>query len=414
MALFCPCRDLCCHRGIHIHRAASLILSSNAWANAPLSLNTVSRGSQASFSIPSRDESMIALALWSLASPCIISNNANDLQDGFASWMGAFPSGSVLAAEGLSPGPSFEVGISSDSPLHEVISSDLLFGDSTSNQAILFSHNLTNLLLLASPHYSNYALPAANSSLIDPPSRPPNVTTIIALTPLTNYTVLIVQDSHKVSDPIHIHTKSTSFVCTLIHAIPFCPSTAYSLPFPIPPNTGFSTLPTEISTQLVDVLSNFTTSLTTFTCGCTGYSPLVCCDDCQREYRSSRAPIGFTNAGPTPTTNPSSQQVFPALPIPISQSSSDRLNPPYMSSPYTRLLLCIKTCTSMDHACPPFLGFRCPSVMFNGASSHGFGYIDGAEGDERGGVTGVAQDRWGNIWCFSECPRSSPRPEPAF
>ena len=53
----------------------------------------------------------------------------------------------------------------------------------------------------------------------------------------------------------------------------------------------------------------------------------------------------------------------------------------------------------MDRACPNFVGFRCPRVQFNAAASYGVGYIDGAEGDEGEGVTGSAQDRWGNIWC---------------
>ncbi|KAF9442037.1 hypothetical protein P691DRAFT_779542 [Macrolepiota fuliginosa MF-IS2] len=472
----------------------SLVLSSNAQTRTALSLNTVTRSSQTSFSIPGQDKLTITLALCSSASPrFFISNSTNnaierdpgpdggedvreiDLKDGFGSWTGAFPSGGVLAVEGLPPGASFEVGISNDSPLHEIISTDPLFGDSTSNQAILFSHNFTNPLLIASPQYPNYTLPAANSSLPDPPSSPPNLTLIVTqtsstsllrtacflnssavsttgaivnsslwlrgpqdgwrteyllggLTPSTNYTAFIIQDSHKVSGPINFLTKSASFACTLIHALPFCPSTTYALPLPAPPNTEFpiydaSTIPTEISTQLIGVLSNFTTSLTTFACGRDWYSPLVGCDDCQREYRKwlcttifprctepspsnptfltpNPSSIGLTNAGPTPTSTPSNQQVFSALlPIPTSQSPSDRLNLPYMSSPYTQLLPCIETCTSVDRACPPFLGFRCPSVMFNGASSYGFGYIDGAEGDERGGVAGVAQDRWGNIWC---------------
>ncbi|KAF9442041.1 hypothetical protein P691DRAFT_513592 [Macrolepiota fuliginosa MF-IS2] len=68
-----------------------------------------------------------------------------------------------------------------------------------------------------------------------------------------------------------------------------------------------------------------------------------------------------------------------------------------MSSSYTQLLLCIETCTSVDRACPPFLGFRYPSVMFNGASSYGFGYIDGTEG-EKGEVLRVLRRIVGGIF----------------
>ncbi|KAF9441414.1 hypothetical protein P691DRAFT_854560, partial [Macrolepiota fuliginosa MF-IS2] len=84
------------------------------------------------------------------------------------------------------------------------------------------------------------------------------------------------------------------------------------------------------------------------------------------------------------------------------QLPSDHVNLPYMSSLHaqllhTQLLPCIETCTSVDCACPPFLGFWCLSVVFDDVGSCGFGYINGAEGGERGGVAGVAQDCWGNI-----------------
>jgi calcium channel MID1 len=63
------------------------------------------------------------------------------------------------------------------------------------------------------------------------------------------------------------------------------------------------------------------------------------------------------------------------------------------------LLPCLETCTAADRACPNFLGFKCPVVQFNAAASYGVGYVDSVNNVEGGGVTGVAQDRWGNIWC---------------
>ncbi|KAF9442141.1 hypothetical protein P691DRAFT_506442 [Macrolepiota fuliginosa MF-IS2] len=192
-------------------------------------------------------------------------------------------------------------------------------------------------------------------------------------------------------------TKSLSFACVPTHTS--LPPT-YALPLPAPPNTEFPThnaftIPTEISAQFINVLSNFTTSLTTFACG--------------RDWYSSPSDPTLLSRNPGPSDSPTrAQHLHPLLPV-SKYSPPSFQYPPHnhpltaliflMSSPYTQLLPCIETCTSVDRACPPFLGFRCPSVMFNGASSYGFGYIDGAEGDERGGVAGVAQDRWGNIWC---------------
>ena len=46
------------------------------------------------------------------------------------------------------------------------------------------------------------------------------------------------------------------------------------------------------------------------------------------------------------------------------------------------------------------MGFTCPVPRFNAAASYGVGFIDsGADGVQGHGVTGVAQDRWGNVWC---------------
>jgi calcium channel MID1 len=247
------------------------------------------------------------------------------------------------------------------------------------------------------------------------------------LAPQTNYTTFVIQDGHKVSGPINFVTKSASFSCTLTHALPFCPSTVYALPLD-PPSSSSNNFPIYDTTNLPDVLSqqvtitltNFTVSLLTLACGRDMYSPLVGCDACQREYRkwlcaavfprcseASQAnpsfitpnpgTVGMVNAGPA-----SGQAVLSALlPVPSqsgSQSSDDN-NSPYMQDSYTQLLPCIELCTSVDRACPPFLGFRCPTSMFNGASSYGFGYIDGADGTEYGGLVESAQDQWGNIWC---------------
>ncbi|KAF9443962.1 hypothetical protein P691DRAFT_787313 [Macrolepiota fuliginosa MF-IS2] len=244
---------------------------------------------------------------------------------------------------------------------------------------VLFSRNFTNPLATrlqhpcSEPHASSipplYPKLAASSTPLWLRNLPDGWRTKYFLggfTPSTNYTAFIIQDSHKVSGPINFLTKSASFACTLIHALLFCPSTIYALPLPAPPNTELpiydsSTLPTEISIQLIGVLNNFTTPLTISTCGRDWYSPLAGCDEGQREYYkwlcTTISPRG-TNQAPQSGTH-----------------------------------------TSVDRACPPLLGFLRPSVMFNGESSYGFGYIDGAEGDERGGVAGVGQDRWGNIWC---------------
>jgi calcium channel MID1 len=357
-------------------------------------------------------------------------------------------------------------------PLHEILHQNPLFGDSTNNQAIVFSPVLASAPPLNTPSYPNYTLPSADSSLPSAPGSTPNVTLIVTqssnkpllrtscflnssaisttgtivnsslwlrdpddgwrtqwllsgLTPQTNYTAFVIQDTHKVSGPINFLTKSASFICTLVHSLAFCPSTAYAVPLPAPSSSSInnfpiydsSNLPGELSSQIVVTLTNFTVSLTTLACGRDLYSPIVGCDDCQREYRkwlcatllprcsepSSTNPnfitpdpggVGTVNAGPGP-----SQAVLSALsPVP-SQTPTPGQDSPYIQAPYTQLLPCVELCTAVDRACPPFLQFRCPKSEYNGAASYGFGYVDGSDGSENGGLVKSAHDRWGNVWC---------------
>ncbi len=129
----------------------SLILSTHAQSRIPLSLNSVTfSNSASSFSIPGQDELTVTVALCSASSPSprfFVSNGTNSaiegdpgpaggediheitLQDGFGNWTGAFPSGGVLAVEGLPPGASFEVGVSNDSAFEAFDSGNLWMAD---------------------------------------------------------------------------------------------------------------------------------------------------------------------------------------------------------------------------------------------------------------------------------------------
>jgi calcium channel MID1 len=170
-------------------------------------------------------------------------------------------------------------------------------------------------------------------------------------------------------------------------------------------------------------MANFTTTLTTFACGRDWYSPVVGCDDCQREYRKWLCGISFTRCGEPSPDNPQGFTAVPADPsatglsaakqtdaagvqhvlsalVPQATRDAQR-NPflPALGSPYNMLLPCLEQCNQVDRACPPFIGFQCPTNNFNAAASYGVGYIDGADGDQDRGLTGAAQDRWGNVWC---------------
>ncbi|KAG6868905.1 hypothetical protein C0993_008203 [Termitomyces sp. T159_Od127] len=253
------------------------------------------------------------------------------------------------------------------------------------------------------------------------------------LVPSTNYTAYVIQNSAQVRGPIYFATKSASFACPLVYGLPYCPGVAYPVPLPQLPETSGSrvytaaNIPEQITAPLISYLRNFTVTLSTFACGRDMYSPIVTCADCQRAYRKWLCSITFTRCGEPSPANPTSftntapdtgatglnalqpkdpnnpsapQKVFSALlaqSTDISKARSPTL--PAMGSPYYMLLPCLETCNAVDRACPPFVGFTCPTSQFNAAASYGVGYIDSADGDQGQGATGGSQDRWGNIWC---------------
>jgi calcium channel MID1 len=218
-----------------------------------------------------------------------------------------------------------------------------------------------------------------------------------------------------------------SFSCPLVYALPYCPTVSYAVPLPPPPAPALAydstLLPSSLTGPLVQYMSNFTTTLLSLACGRDLYSPLVTCAECQSAYRTWLCTISFTRCSepapgsaisssiPAPTATgiaalwqtlgSTNQQVPISALVPQPTSSTPR-NPnlPNMTTEYTALLPCLEVCTAADRACPSALGFRCPHPRFNAAASYGVGYIDqGADGVQGHGITGVAQDQWGNLWC---------------
>ncbi|KZT30269.1 hypothetical protein NEOLEDRAFT_1054732 [Neolentinus lepideus HHB14362 ss-1] len=385
------------------------------------------------------------------------------LNDGYGNWTGSTPEGGVLAVTNVG-GTPFEVGVTEgdSGPMHEVLTTIPLLGDTTSNQALIFSSpfSLPNVVL---PTYPNYTLPPANLSYATQPSSggSPDFTLVLAptsssslisepqtgcalrsatsvgsqifqslwlrdasgwrsewlmggLTPLTNYTAYVIENRTKVSGPIYFVTKSALFSCPLVHSVPYCPAVSYAVPLPHPP-VNFAahdarTLPESLTDPLLSGLTNFTTMLTTFACGRDIYSPLQTCADCQREYRNWLCAISFPRCSEeglpsTTTSSIAAQQTGAQVPVsalvPVTPTNVPRnLNLPNITSNYSMLLPCLETCTAVDRACPYFLGFKCPLPQFNANVSYGVGFIDKGESGVQGhGLAGYSQDRYGNIWC---------------
>ncbi|KIP02455.1 hypothetical protein PHLGIDRAFT_95971, partial [Phlebiopsis gigantea 11061_1 CR5-6] len=289
------------------------------------------------------------------------------LSQGYGEWRGPFSDGGYLAVSGAGQVP-FEVGVSDGGAMHAAADELPLLGDTTNNQVLLFSPVLANATLSDSPTYPNYTLPPAN--LAQPSSDPgllnglslfvapttalngsslpltgcamrngqkpvgmtigtSNATgnglwlkdedgwrfqwLVNGLSAQTNYTAYVIQDGTKLSGPINFVTKSVSFSCPIVHSLPYCPSTAYSVPvaMPRPPALAHTagTLGEAVAAPLLDTLANFTISLTTFPCGRDAYSPLVSCADCQAAYRKWLCAVWFprcSEASPSSSSSSSS------------------------------------------------------------------------------------------------------------
>ncbi|EMD35802.1 hypothetical protein CERSUDRAFT_115744 [Gelatoporia subvermispora B] len=397
---------------------------------------------------------------------------------GLGNWSGPVSSGGAFSVSNIGQA-AFEIGASNSGPMHQLLDTLPLFGDTTSNQAFVFSPPFLPPSYYT-PTYPNYTLPPANLTFPPAPSSPPDYTMYIiptspstlalprtgcglttaasiasnniitqpqdasqgmwlrdsdgwrwqwlvnGLVPQTNYTAYAVQNEANVSGPIFFVTKSASFSCPIVHSLPFCPSTSWAVPLPAPsdPSQGHTanTLPNSLVDPIIQVLTNFTTMLTTFPCGRDDYSPLVTCADCQAAYRTWLCTVTLPRCGEFPpnssvaTTSASShstsatssalvQQLPAQMPLPALMPQPPTVPPrsPFLSpypATYDALLPCLETCNAVDRACPPFLGFKCPLPKFTASASYGVGYIDSGNEDEMGGgLTGSAQDRWGNVWC---------------
>ncbi|KAJ3932470.1 MAG: stretch-activated cation channel Mid1 [Lentinula lateritia] len=452
--------------------------------NAILSLNSQDIPSPPSFSLPAAQNLTITVAYCSseTVSTRFFVTNSTTVDDpgpdggtdvyeitvnqGLGTFSAPFLDGGVLAIDGtLSDDFSFEIAASDSGPMHEVLATFPLLGDTTSNQALLFSPPFDPPIFI-DPSYPNYTLPGPSLSSPLPPDSSPNFTLLIAptssqtltslpqtacmmasqtssgnianeslwlrdedgwrtqwlmagLSPQTNYTAYVIQDSQKLSGPMYFVTKSAVFACPLAAFLPYCPGVTYAIPLPPPDNSELSiydstNLPITISDILTTYFTNFTTTLTTQACGRDYYSPLQTCADCQRAYFRWLCSVSFPRCGeqsPSTTTTTSSSSIGTSLstglPSPTSAlqaqtTSSVPRNPTFspLNMTYSVLMPCIETCQAADRACPNFLGFACPLARFNANQSYGVGYIDGAEPDQQGlGIPGQAQDQWGNVWC---------------
>ncbi|KAL4071955.1 stretch-activated Ca2+-permeable channel component-domain-containing protein [Scleroderma yunnanense] len=432
------------------------------------SLSTFSSSNLSVFSLPPSSSLTVSVALCSLQASSARFFLTNDttisvpgpeggidvfeilLENGYGYWTGPAANGGSLTADNLNNG-IFEVAVSNNDSVHEVLDTLPLFGDTAVNQALLFSPPFSTEVI-PEPTYPNYTLPSANSSIPDAPTSPvfdlvlaplsaqltslpqtgcslTNTSSsgtvtlndlwlrgneewrsqwlVDGLSPSTNYTAYVIQDHLKVSGPIYFATKSAGFPCPLVHSLPYCPSTAYAVPLPPPqaPSIAYdaSILPTSISDPLLQYMTNFTTMLLTFACGRDLYSPLQTCADCQREYRSWLCSVSFPRCSePTPTSLAGSSAQVPLSALQPQASGATPRNPffPVVNYTYESLLPCLEVCNAVDRACPSFLGIKCPVPQFNADSSYGVGFIDDGEAGVIGqGSSGTAQDRWGNVWC---------------
>lgn len=320
------------------------------------------------------------------------------LVDGQGAMVGDFPEGGTVTVEGTG---TYEIALStSQQPFHEILPNLPLFGDSTSNQAILFSPPFFQPSQ-QQPTYPNYTMNPVDVPQPDRPTTTPNYTLALiattqnpyprtgcflaresqlqssninvnaslwlkdeqgwrsqflvgGLTPSTNYTAYLLQDNTKVFGPIYFGTKSPAFPCPLVSNVAFCPGVAYAMPLDPPPNnaeiyTG-DTLPTTLTDPLKSYMTNFTVTLNSFACGRDMYSPLMTCADCQREYRKWLCAVSLPRCSEPSLSNPDGFTRFPPAPTATGLSAMKNEQQQVMSA-----LLPVQSQTPSRNAfLPPF------------------------------------------------------------
>ena len=195
------------------------------------------------------------------------------------------------------------------------------------------------------------------------------------LTPFTNYIAFVLQNNTKVSGPIFFMTKSCRyfFRSTLFAISDFTASSSvlYLSPcslfaflprrrvllYRFLPQRNFPRTDYHILTLLHDQF------LHTFACGRDWYSPLVVCDDCQREYRKMALCYLIYNMF---RAQPSISRCLycPAPLLPVLQASTQPVQILFfllcflnkLGSPYNMPLRCLEMCNAVD----PFVQITCP------------------------------------------------------
>ena len=240
------------------------------------------------------------------------------------------------------------------------------------------------------------------------------------LTPSTNYTVFIVENTTVISGPLYFLTKSgqslffkspdylfisisASFPCPLAHSIPFCPAVAYAVPIPLPDGSRTSLVLDSLSSNITDPIlssmSNFTQSLLAFACGRDIYSPLQTCENCQQAYRAWLCAVSFPRCTEPPVSATTESSVQPAVQSYSANDTTRSANIGPLGQNFIELLPCIETCQAVTRSCPSFLQWVCPLNAVNANASYGVGYIDSVDGEQGRGLTRASQDRFGNVWC---------------
>lgn len=238
------------------------------------------------------------------------------------------------------------------------------------------------------------------------------------LQPSTNYTIYTLTakgSGASLSAPAYFKTKGTAFSCSLVHSLPFCPGVAWTAPFP-PLEAGAtaydaSNFPTMIQQMLTQSLGNFTASLRTFPCGREIYSIIQSCASCERAYRNWLCSVLIPRCGEVdPSLEPPAALVARSVGSENTTSTFARLDQTVFSTgdavtDYMELLPCLETCHGVDRACPPNIGWTCPRKGLNAEKSYGVGFVDqpgddiSGGGREGGGIPGMTQDVYGNVWC---------------
>ncbi|RUS21475.1 stretch-activated Ca2+-permeable channel component-domain-containing protein [Endogone sp. FLAS-F59071] len=311
-------------------------------------------------------------------------------------WIGV--SAPQLQGQGWTGNWTYQLGVSTQGPMHIVESSDIIsmtLDDTDLSSALFLTSNYTGTnppvwklvitadglpsqlsrSLCAAELYQVQVIPNVTTTQRGPQNGNKQQAYVSGLQSGKNYSAYYVMESTSqpgvgmISQPITFKTKSAQN-CRLIYNLPFCDQVAYSVPSNVTGNPDLNNLALTYDQNAQSVHSNFSLAISQFNCDTTRYSLVRTCTDCINDYKRWLCAVTIPRcADDTVPMNVFNQFV----------NTTTSRNPWFNTTgSWNELLPCADLCYNIVQSCPPFLNFVCPPNLDLMLQQYGF-WLDNSE-----------------------------------